>query len=96
MVHFEINENTVFEENRLGIPEPVNENPIDSLNVELILVPLVLGDKKGHRIGYGGGYYDRLLKDHEGLKVGLSLFPLIDEIPADPWDVKLDKILFPQ
>ena len=46
----------------------------------MILVPLLAFDKKGNRIGYGGGYYDKFLSQCNGLKVGISFEQPIDTI----------------
>ena len=54
---------TLLRENRWGIPEPVADEatlvPPDALDA--VLVPLLAVDEKGQRVGYGGGFYDRLL-----------------------------------
>ena len=96
MQHFYLNENTELRVNRMGIPEPVDAKPIDIEKVDLILVPLSAADSRGNRIGYGGGYYDRLLMESKALKIGLCLSPLLDEISQiEDWDVKLDKVITP-
>ena len=52
--------NTIVRKNRFGIPEPVNdENAIPATELDLVLTPLVAFDRYCHRIGMGGGYYDR-------------------------------------
>ncbi|MEP5614349.1 MAG: 5-formyltetrahydrofolate cyclo-ligase [Cyclobacteriaceae bacterium] len=94
--HFYMNEDTVLQQNKMNIPEPVGAEPADIKAVDLILVPLSAADKKGNRIGYGGGYYDRLLKSSNALKVGLCLSPVLDEISqTEEWDVRLDQIITP-
>jgi len=94
MEHFLITAETAFENNSLNIPEPVNAEPVPLQQADWVLVPLVLSDKNGHRIGYGGGYYDRMLKGYEGYALGISLCPPLDELPADPWDRKVNSTLF--
>ncbi len=81
--------------NRFGIPEPVSRNIIFP---EIILVPLVAFDKKLNRLGYGGGYYDRLIKKltekKEILKIGLALsVQKINNVPVTKYDKKLDYIV---
>lgn len=94
--HFFLTEETQTVTNNWGIPEPVDAEEADFLKVDLVLVPLAVGDKSGNRIGYGGGFYDQLLKDSTALKVGLSLAPLFDQIAqTEEWDVPLDRILTP-
>jgi 5-formyltetrahydrofolate cyclo-ligase len=74
----------------------------EALAPDILLVPLVAGDRGGARIGHGKGHYDRFISHlREG---GGSLFTiglawaeqLLDHpIPADPWDMKLDAIATP-
>jgi 5-formyltetrahydrofolate cyclo-ligase len=87
--------------NRLGIPEPAvgsrYETALDQINI--VLVPLLVFDKQGHRVGYGGGYYDRFLADDVPIscKIGLSLFDPVDAINGiEPTDVKLDYCITPK
>lgn len=62
--------------------------------VDLILVPGIAFDEHGHRIGYGKGYYDKLLKTIRGYKVGLAFSEqMISEIPSEAHDVPLDLII---
>ena len=79
--------------NSWGIPEPVGAEAADFEEVELLIVPLLVGDKQGNRIGYGGGYYDKLLKAFRGHSVGVSLFAKVDRLDLDPWDIPIDVIL---
>ncbi len=75
-----------------GIPEP---DPVQcpapsTLFPELAILPAVGFDKQGFRLGYGGGYYDRLLESgrlDNALCVGLGFdFQLLDTLPTEPWD----------
>ena len=82
LLNIEIDNNTNYSLNQLGIREPISSNQKDASLLEVIFVPLLIFDKLGHRVGYGGGYYDKFLgniKD-DVLKIGLSLFEPIDEI----------------
>tara|TARA_Y100000385_G_scaffold69723_1_gene69920 strand:+ start:244 stop:792 length:549 start_codon:yes stop_codon:yes gene_type:complete len=81
--------------NRYGIPEPETKNLI---NPEILLVPLVAFDLKLNRLGYGGGFYDRLIKKlsqkKKILKIGLALSDQkIDKVPVNKYDQKLDYIV---
>ncbi|SNS49959.1 5-formyltetrahydrofolate cyclo-ligase [Ekhidna lutea] len=96
MDHFTLEANTALVTNNKGIPEPqdAEETKIDDLDV--IFVPLLTCDKNGFRIGYGGGYYDRLLAETKALKVGLSLSPPVDNIrQKEDWDIPLDYLITP-
>lgn len=62
--------------NHFGIPEPINGIEIQATQLDFVFVPLLAIDDKGHRIGYGKGFYDRLLASckPECLFIGLHLF----------------------
>ena len=76
--------------NRYGIPEPQTEK-IFTRKPDMVLVPLLAFDKRGYRVGYGKGFYDRFLSDKQSKKVGISIFDSImriDDIHKD--DIRLD------
>jgi 5-formyltetrahydrofolate cyclo-ligase len=90
---------TPFEENKYGIFEPAQGEFIDPGALDLVIVPLLAIDKKGCRVGYGKGFYDRFLKecDEECLKVGVSYFEPVEAIDdAAEFDVPLDLCITPQ
>lgn len=78
-----------------GIPEPKLDLPeIPASEVELILVPGAAFDLRGHRIGYGKGYYDRLLNGVSALKIGLAYdCQVIETIPIEPHDIPVDILI---
>lgn len=82
--------------NRFGIPEPRLRRPVPAWSLDLILVPLVAFDDRGHRLGQGGGFYDRALAfRRRGRRypplIGLAhSFQQVAGLPAEPWDVPLD------
>ena len=81
--------------NKYGIPEPETKNIVYP---DVILVPLVAFDKNLNRLGYGGGYYDRLIKKlskkKKIIKIGLALsVQKIDKVPINKYDKKLDYIV---
>ena len=80
-----------------GILAPHPESPRLSPNeIDLILVPAIAIDRRGYRLGYGGGYYDRLRADPLWRKIptlGIVFdFAYVDLLPIDPWDVPVDKV----
>jgi 5-formyltetrahydrofolate cyclo-ligase len=95
LTHHWFTASTALVNNHLGIPEPLHPDPADIQQADLILVPLLMADKHGHRIGYGGGFYDRLLRETQAHSVGLCLAPLVDKLPSEPWDAPVDQLLTP-
>jgi 5-formyltetrahydrofolate cyclo-ligase len=80
-----------------GILEPAPESPLLSPNeIDLILVPAVAIDRDGYRLGYGGGYYDRLRADPLWRKIptiGIVFdFAYVERLPIDPWDLPVDAV----
>jgi 5-formyltetrahydrofolate cyclo-ligase len=87
--------------NRYGIPEPVDPRELfEPFQLDLVLVPLLGFDRRGHRLGYGGGYYDRSfaflnqqVRPNEPLLVGIAYaFQELPQIEDAAWDVPLDFI----
>lgn len=73
--------------------EPTGE-ACDKKIIDLIVVPALACDRNGYRLGYGGGFYDRLLKDFEGIKICCIPKELIlDNIYPEQHDVKMDLII---
>ncbi|NCD25724.1 MAG: 5-formyltetrahydrofolate cyclo-ligase [Deltaproteobacteria bacterium] len=63
---------------------------------DLILVPALAFDRRGFRLGFGGGYYDRFLTclTHPHLRVGLAYdFQIAERLPAEPWDMPVQCII---
>lgn len=80
-------------ENAWGICEPTGGEIIEPGEIDMVLVPLLCFDKRGYRVGYGKGFYDRFLSKcrQDCQKIGLSYFPPIDEIiDAGEKDLALD------
>lgn len=78
------------------IMEPDAEKcpPLGTCSPDLALIPGVCFDRRGYRLGFGGGYYDRLLASDEmkkTLTIGLGHnFQLLEELPTQPWDMPVD------
>jgi len=92
MSFYLVDENTVFKKSHYGILEPVNAKIIDKNEIDMIIVPMVAFDAQRHRMGHGKGYYDRYLKDYQGMKIGVAFecqkFPQLDVYPHDiPMDL---------
>ena len=81
--------------NKYGIPEPETNNMVYP---DILLIPLVAFDKNLNRLGYGGGYYDRLIEELSKkkyiIKIGLALsVQKVDKIPINAYDQKLDYVV---
>lgn len=78
-----------------GILEPCTSiSPSHPGEIDLILVPGIAFDPRGHRIGYGRGFYDGFLTLTRGLKIGLAFSEqIVDEIPEEEHDVPLDLVI---
>jgi 5-formyltetrahydrofolate cyclo-ligase len=99
LTHYIVNKDTIYKENLFRIPEPTNGLKISENEIDLVLVPMFLFDEKGHRVGYGKGYYDRFLREVNDncVKVGVNFFGPIDSIDdADQFDVELDYCITPE
>lgn len=77
-----------------GILEPSVIKPADEKDIDVILVPGLAFDRNGGRMGFGMGYYDRLLSESGAVKIGLCYdFQLLDSIPAEKHDVPMNYII---
>lgn len=87
-----------LEPKTFGILEP-KKNKIKNFDIDkldLVIVPGIVFDKNGHRIGYGYGYYDKFLGklNKNAVKIGLCYdFQLIDKIPEEKHDVPMDILI---
>jgi len=82
---------------KFGILEPSDTAPcLTVIEVDLLLVPAIACDRRGYRLGYGGGFYDRLLSDPAWAAkptIGITFAAAyLDQLPIDPWDRPLTGI----
>lgn len=87
-----------FELNDMGIPEPVSKVLVDPGKVQLVLVPLLVVDSSGHRLGYGKGFYDKFFEriGRDVFKLGVSFFAPVYQVGSEEHDVALDACVFPE
>lgn len=77
-----------------GILQPKNKVRVDLKKIEVIFVPGIAFDRKGTRLGWGMGVYDRLLKDSNAFKVGLAYdFQIASVLPRGQHDIKVDLVV---
>ncbi len=98
MSHFWDDDSLEFENDQFGIPTPINGKQANLAQVDMVLIPLLAADRTGNRIGYGKGYYDRLLSgmNPKVWKVGLTLGPVFDHFSfAEPHDINLNFCVTP-
>jgi 5-formyltetrahydrofolate cyclo-ligase len=80
--------------NSLNISEPIGNQYISIEMIDLVLAPMLAGDYQLNRLGYGKGYYDRLLESFAGKSCGLLYDEcLYERIPAESHDCPLDHII---
>jgi len=98
LVNYLLTDSTLIKNNKWAIPEPVDGIEVPTNKIEVIFIPLMGFDKQGNRVGYGKGFYDKLLKEcnPNTLKIGLSLFNAEDKI-TDIYegDIPLDYCVTP-
>ncbi len=91
-----INKNTPFHTNDWGIPEPKDGPELDESEIDIVIVPLLYADRKGNRIGYGKGFYDRFLANCKSSvnKIGVNYFPSSEDLEnIDSTDIRLNQLL---
>lgn len=96
--HYLWTKDQILEVNRWGIQEPKGGQAITPPQLDAVIVPLLVFDQAGNRVGYGKGFYDRFLAEcrPECLIIGLSFFGPIEEIiDTEPTDIPLDFCITP-
>ena len=93
MEHYHLKNLQSLQDGILGTRHPFCEE-LYSGDYQVILVPGLSFDEKGHRLGYGAGYYDVFLQDTEGIKIGVA-FPeqlSVEDLPDEAHDILMDYI----
>jgi 5-formyltetrahydrofolate cyclo-ligase len=91
--------NSSLKKNKWGIDEPVQIIPLDNLQIDCVIVPLLAFDLSGNRVGYGKGCYDRFLSAcrPDVLKIGISYFAPVECITdTDEFDIPLNLCITPE
>ena len=84
------------EKSSCGIPEPIHDAPVADDPTALVLMPGMAFDRQGHRIGYGGGYYDKFLaQEPEHPTVALCYdFQVFPALQTEEFDIPVDLVLW--
>ena len=96
MKFIEIENMDGIEEGYMGIPEPKADGPVAEDRTALILMPGLAFDREGHRIGYGGGFYDKFLSrepDHPTVALCYE-FQMLPHVDTEAFDIPVDLVLF--
>lgn len=91
-----IEDPAVLSRSTFDVPEPVgHELPAQASDVKAVIIPMLAFDKRGNRLGYGAGYYDRFLTAHPHMtRIGIAFAcQELMEIPTDPTDAGMDLIV---
>ena len=87
---------TKVEKGYAGIPEPIADEPVADDETALVLMPGLAFDPQGHRIGYGGGFYDKFLAaepNHPTLALCYE-FQMLPELHTEEHDIPVDTVLW--
>ena len=79
-----------------GIPEPIADGPVAADPTALVLMPGLAFDPEGHRLGYGGGFYDKFLAadpDHPTLALCYD-FQMLPHLDTESYDIPVDRVLW--
>lgn len=96
MVFYEIDSFNHLEVVYMNLKEPIPAftKKVTASHIDVLIVPGIVFDNRGYRIGFGGGYYDRYLSDYHGTTISLAFdLQLVNGIPKEGYDIPVDIIL---
>lgn len=76
-----------------GVDEPISGEEITEFVGSICIVPALRFDRYGYRLGWGGGFYDRFLKEYTGYSVGICYEMCCGEVPKDTYDISTDIVI---
>jgi 5-formyltetrahydrofolate cyclo-ligase len=92
LAFYELSSGKYLVKGRFGIMEPLPYGSVDRM--DLLVIPGIAFDKKGYRLGYGKGYYDKFLSKKDVYSIGLAYsFQLLENLPKGKYDKKLDAVV---
>ena len=90
MISMQYTSEETLQVNKWGLREPCGTPRIPAEEIDLVVVPALGAGRNGHRVGYGGGFYDAFLQDLSVLTLGLVYAAcLLESVPVEPHDVPL-------
>lgn len=93
---YQAEEDSDFKKGGFSVREPQHTEPIEKACIDVVVVPGIAFDKKGGRIGFGKGCYDRFLKETKATKIGYCYDEqVVEEVPKDSNDIRMDYIITP-
>lgn len=93
LLFYKVEENTRFQTSAFGIKEPSEGQVISFEMIDLLIVPGIIFNLSGYRIGFGGGFYDRLLKEYSGKSCSLVFSEQInDDWQKEPFDLPVQQL----
>ena len=91
-----LQDTTLLVKSTFHVPEPIgNEIPAQASDIQTVIIPLLAFDRRGNRLGYGAGYYDRFLAQNPTVKkIGVAFScQETDSVPGDENDVRIDIVV---
>lgn len=86
--------NMAMKRSAFGILEPLSTEVVAAMDFDVLFIPLVAFRDDGARLGYGGGYYDRYLRNCSALKIGIAYaFQRCDQWQEKPHDQRMDVVI---
>ena len=76
-----------------GVEEPVDGEEITDFSNSVCITPALRFDEKGYRLGYGGGFYDRFLRNYSGTAIGICYEEFCGSIPVGEFDISLETVI---
>ncbi len=78
---------------RYGVDEPPDGIEITDFSDTVCIVPALRYDRNGYRLGWGGGFYDRFLRNYTGHSIGICYEENCGDVPKDEYDIAVDTII---
>ncbi len=76
-----------------GVEEPISGEEITDFSRSVCITPALRFDEKGYRLGYGGGFYDRFLRDYNGTAIGICYEEFCGSVPLGEFDISLETVI---